>query len=89
MCREGIDLVTLKVALKHSAERLERETDQLRQWYALASNVNLEDVSSQLSQALEGITAGQESVGASVRILAELQVRAPGSLGTSPTITPI
>jgi hypothetical protein len=78
MCREGIDLVTLKVALKHSAERLEREMDQLKQWRALASNVNLD--------AIERIAGGEESVGASVRSLAELQVSGTGS-GT--TIIPM
>jgi hypothetical protein len=86
MCREGIDLVTLKVALKHSAERLEREMDQLKQWRALASNVNLDAVSSQLDEAIERIAGGEESVGASVRSLAELQVSGTGS-GT--TIIPM
>jgi hypothetical protein len=86
MCREGIDLVTLKVALKHSAERLEREMDQLKQWRALASNVNLAGVSSQLDEALVRIGGGEELIAASVRSLAELQVQGAGG---ETTIIPI
>jgi hypothetical protein len=86
MCREGIDLVTLKIALKHSTERLEREMDQLKQWKALASNVNLAGVSSQLDEALVWIAGGEELVAASVRSLAELQVQGAGG---GPTIIPI
>lgn len=89
MCREGIDLVTLKVALKHSADRLEQEIDHLRQWSALASNVNLGDVSTQLHEALERVTVGEELVAACVRALAELQVQGPSITGPGVTITPI
>jgi hypothetical protein len=89
MCREGIDLVTLKVALKHSADRLEQEKDHLRQWSYLASNVNLGDVSSQLQEALERVTGGEELVNACVRALAELQVQRPTNAGTGITITPV
>jgi|BarGraNGADG00312_2_1021985.scaffolds.fasta_scaffold01748_3 paraquat-inducible protein B len=89
MCREGIDLVTLKVAIKHSAERLEREMDQLKQWSALAANVSLEDVSSQLSQAVEKLAGGEELLAAGVQTLAELQVHGTGSGLTAPTITPM
>lgn len=88
MCREGIDLVTLKVALKHSAERLEREMDQLKQWRALAANVNLAQVSSQLEQAVERIGAGEEMLSSSVHTLAELQVTGTGS-GNTTTIIPM
>jgi hypothetical protein len=89
MCREGIDLVTLKVALKHSADRLEQEIVHLRQWSALASNVNLDDVSSRLREALEQVTGGEESVTGCVRALAELQVQGPSTAGTGVTITPV
>lgn len=89
MCREGIDLVTLKVALKHSADRLEQEVDQLRQWSALAANVNLEEVSSQLRDALERIHGGEELVGACVHALAELQLKPASPGGAGPTITPM
>jgi hypothetical protein len=89
MCREGIDLVTLKVALKHSADRLEQELDHLRQWSALAANVNLDEVSSQLGQALEKIQGGEELVGACVHALAELQLKPSSPGGTQATITPM
>ncbi|RJP26658.1 MAG: hypothetical protein C4536_15360 [Actinobacteria bacterium] len=89
MCREGIDLVTLKVALKHSADRLEQETDHLRQWSALASNVNLGDVSTLLQEALERVSGGEELVAGCVRALAGLQVQGPSSAGTGVTITPV
>ena len=89
MCREGIDLVTLKVALKHSADRLEQEIDHLRQWSALAGNVNLGEVSSKLSEALDRVTGGEELVAGCVRALAELQVQGPSSTGTGVTITPV
>lgn len=89
MCREGIDLVTLKVALKHSADRLEQEMVHLRQWSALASNVNLEDVSVQLREALERVTGGEELVTGCVRTLSDLQVQGPHATGTGVTITPV
>lgn len=89
MCREGIDLVTLKVALKHSADRLEQEIVHLRQWSALASNVNLEDVSAQLREAFERVTGGEELVAGCVHTLAELQVQGPSAAGTGVTITPV
>ena len=89
MCREGIDLVSLKVALKHSADRLELEIDQLRQWSALAANVNLEDISSQLREALERVSGGEELIGSCVRALVELQVQGPTSKGVGTTITPM
>jgi hypothetical protein len=89
MCRDGIDLVTLKVALKHSADRLEQEADHLRQWSALAANVNLGDISSQLHEALQKVSGGEELIGACVRVLADLQVQAPSSKGMGTTITPM
>ncbi|MDY6796743.1 MAG: hypothetical protein SWK76_15890 [Actinomycetota bacterium] len=89
MCREGVDLVTLKVALKHSADRLRQEGDHLRQWSALSANVNLEDISSRLREALEKIAAGEELLRESVHILAEMQVQAPTSTGQGATITPM
>lgn len=89
MCREGIDLVTLKVALKHSADRLEQEMTHLRQWSALASNVNLEAVSSRLREALEAVAGGGELVNACVRDLSERQVQGPHAAGSGVTITPI
>ena len=89
MCREGIDLVTLKVALKHSADRLEQEVDHLRQWSALASNVNLGEVSSQLNEALDRVAGGEELVEICVRALAQLQVQGPSATGSGVTITPV
>jgi len=89
LCREGIDLVTLKVAIKHNADRLRQEGDHLRQWSALAANVNLEDVSSRLHDALEKVSAGEELLRGCVSALAELQVQAPASPGSGPTITPM
>lgn len=89
MCREGIDLVTLKVALRHSADRLEQEIGHLRQWRALASNVNLEDISTQLQEALERVSGGEELVATCVSSLAELQVQGPSAAGPGVTITPV
>lgn len=86
MCREGIDLVTLKVALKHGSERLEREAEHLRQWAALASNANLADVSKKITGALEQITAGRELLSVCVSELAALQVGGtPGGGGFTVT----
>ena len=89
MCREGIDLVTLKVAIKHNADRLSQEGDHLRQWSALAANVNLEGVSSQLRDALAKVAAGEELLRECVSALAELQVQAPATPGNGPTIIPM
>ena len=89
MCREGIDLVTLKVALRHSADRLEQEIDHLRQWGALASNVNLKDISTRLQEAFELVSGGEELVAACVSSLAELQVQGPSTAGPGVTITPV
>jgi len=89
MCREGIDLVTLKVALKHSADRLGQELDHLRQWSALASNVNLGEVSTRLQEALDRVGGGEELVSECVRTLSELQVQGPAASGTGVTITPM
>lgn len=88
MCREGIDLVTLKVALKHSAERLQKEVDHLRQWSALASNANLAGTAARTAEACERIASGEEMLGACVRELASLQVGgSPGGGGV--TVTPM
>lgn len=89
MCREGIDLVTLKVALRHSSERIRQEVGQLRQWSALASNVNLEEIAARLAGALEQLGAGEEAVSDCVSRLAELQVERPATGGTGFTITPM
>jgi hypothetical protein len=89
VCREGIDLVTLKVALRHSADLLEQEMEHLRQWSALASNVNLGDISSRLHEASQQVSEGEELVAACVRSLAELQVQGPSAAGTGVTITPV
>lgn len=89
MCRDGIDLVTLKVALKHSTDRLEQEVDHLRQWSALASNVNLGEVSSRLREALDKVAGGEELIAACVRTLAELQIQGSSTTGTGVTITPV
>lgn len=89
MCREGIDLVTLKVALKHGSERLEREIDHLRQWAALASNANLEEVSRRIHGALEQVRAGQELLSGCVRELAALQVGGSPGGGGGFTVTPM
>ncbi len=89
MCREGIDLVTMKVALRHGADRLEQEMDHLRQWSALASNVDLEEVSSMLDEALDKVSAAGEILAGCVRSLAELQVQRPTAGGTGVTVTPM
>jgi hypothetical protein len=89
VCREGIDLVTLKVALRHSADRLEQEIDHLRQWSALASNVNLGEISGRLNEALTKVTGGEELIAGCVSALAELQVQGPSSAGSGVTITPL
>ena len=89
MCREGIDLVTLKVALRHSFDRLEQEIDHLRQWSAFATNVNLGEISSMLEDALSKVSSGNEVLSGCVRSLAELQVRGPTAGGPGVTITPM
>lgn len=89
MCREGIDLVTLKVALRHSSERIRQEVGQLRQWSALASNVNLEEIAARLTGALEQLSAGEEAVSDCVSRLAALQVERPTTGGSGITITPM
>lgn len=89
MCREGIDLVTLKVALKHSSERLQQEMDHLRQWSALASNANLGDISHRLALALDQVNLGEEMISGCVRELAALQAgKTHGGHGRA-TVTPL
>ncbi len=89
MCREGIDLVTLKVALKHCAERLRQEADHLRQWSALASNANLAEVSGRIAQALDQVNNSEEAVSWCVHQLAALQVGGTTGGTGGVTITPI
>ncbi len=89
MCREGIDLVTMKVALRHGTDRLEQEMDHLKQWAALASNVNLQEVSSMLEEALARVSAAGEVLADCVRALAELQVQRSAAGGSGVTITPM
>lgn len=88
MCREGVDLVTLKVALKHSSDRIRQETDHLRQWSALSANVNLDQVAETLHDALDRLAEAEGLVERCVRELAELQVQ-PSGQGGGVTITPI
>lgn len=51
MCKEGVDLTTLKVSLKQGADRVRLVQDHLRQWAALSANVDLEGVSGRLLEA--------------------------------------
>jgi|GEM_PF-986262 len=89
MCREGIDLVTLKVALKHSSERIRQEVGHLRHWSALAGNVNLGEIADVLERALLQLGAGEESVSECVQRLAAMQVKGPEPGGGGFTVTPL
>ncbi len=89
MCREGIDLVTLKVALKHSSERLQQEAEHLRQWSALASNASLADISRHVEEALQRVGDARELLHGCVRELAALQVGGPSRSEGGFTVTPM
>jgi hypothetical protein len=87
MCREGVDLVTLKVSLKQEADRLRLEQDHLRQWAALAANVNLEDISRKLQEGYRGLSEAEGLLREAVSELAEAQMGGDGDAGI--TVTPV
>ncbi len=74
MCKEGIDLTTLKVSLKQGADRVRLEQDHLRQWAALAANVDLDGVAGKLQEGLKGLAEAEELVRAAVAELVEAQM---------------
>ncbi len=74
MCREGVDLTTLKVSLKQQADRLRLEQDHLRQWAALAGNVALEGVSLKLQECCRELSAAEGLIREAAAELAEVQM---------------
>ncbi len=92
MCREGVDLMTLKISLKHTAERLTKEAEHLQHWTGLAANINLESVSGKLRQAHQGIEGIMEKIYSAIDELVELQMHGhfhDQSAGGEITITPV
>jgi hypothetical protein len=88
MCREGVDLTTLKVSLKHEADRIRLAQDHLRQWAALAANVNLENVSGKLQEGYRNLAAAEELLKAAVAELVERQMGG-GPEGSGVTVTQV
>jgi hypothetical protein len=92
MCREGVDLTTLKVSLKHAVDRLKVERDHLRQWSALAANVNLEELAEKLRKGSQQLEETESLIGEAIGALMELQmhghIHEHGS-GKDITITPV
>ena len=74
MCKEGVDLTTLKVSLKQGADRVRLEQDHLRQWTALAANVNLEGVSGKLQKSCQGLAEAEELIKEAIAELVEAQM---------------
>ena len=74
MCKEGVDLTTLKVSLKQGADRVRLEQDHLRQWMALAANVDLDGVSGKLREGLRGLAETEELLKEAIAELVEAQM---------------
>ncbi len=74
MCKEGVDLTAVKVSLKQGADRIRLEEDHLRQWTALAANVNLEEVSEMLRKGCLRLAEAEEQVNNAIAQLVEAQM---------------
>ena len=74
MCKEGVDLTAVKVALKHEADRLRLDEEQLRQWAALTGNVNLEDVAEKLRKGALRLAEAEEQVRDAIAMLVDAQM---------------
>lgn len=74
MCKEGVDLTTLKVSLKQGADRVRLEQDHVRQWAALAANVDLDGVSGKLRESLKGLAEAEGLLQEAVAELVEAQM---------------
>ncbi len=92
MCREGVDLMTIKISLKHTADRLIKEEEHLRHWAALTANINLESVAEKLRQSHHGIEGIVGKIQSAIDELVELQTHGHlhhHSEGGGVTITPV
>ena len=74
MCKDGVDLTILKVSLKQGADRIRLEQDHLRQWAALAANVDLEGVSGKLQKGCQGLAQAEELVKEAIAELVEARM---------------
>jgi ABC-type Zn2+ transport system substrate-binding protein/surface adhesin len=74
MCKEGVDITTLKVSIKQGADRLRLEQDHLRQWAALSANVDLEGVSGKLQESLKGLAEAEGLLKEAIAELVEFQM---------------
>ncbi len=74
MCREGVDLTTLKVSLRHQADLVRLEQDHLRQWEALSAGVGLESVSGKLREGCRKLSEAEELLREAAAELVEVQM---------------
>ncbi len=93
MCREGVDITTIKIALRQGAERAKAEAASLSQWAAYAANLELE-ISGRLAEAADHAAASAHALEHAVEDLVEMQMHGhthahPHEHGGDVTITPV
>ncbi len=93
MCREGVDITTIKIALRQGAERASAEAEALKQWAAYAANLELE-ISGRLAEAAGHAAETAHSLQHAVDDLVEMQMHGhthahPHEHGGDVTITPV
>lgn len=92
MCKDGVDITTIKVSLRQASERAESEAIALRQWCAYTKNLGLEEVSGRLEDAAAGAAETAHLLQHVVEDLVEMQAHGhvhPHEHGGDVTITPM
>ncbi len=94
MCREGVDITTIKIALRQGAERAKSEADALKQWAAYAANLELPEISGRLGEAADLTGQTAHALEHAVEDLVEMQMHGhthahPHEHGGDVTITPV
>ncbi|MHB8780547.1 MAG: hypothetical protein ACYC55_04070 [Candidatus Geothermincolia bacterium] len=92
MCREGLDVTTIKISLRQAAERADREAGALRQWSAYTAHMGLENASRRLAEAAEHAAEASHQLQHVVEDLVGMQAHGhvhPHEHGGDVTITPM
>jgi len=94
MCREGVDITTIKIALRQGAERAKAEVEALKQWAAYTANLELPEISGRLGEAADHAAETAHALQHAVDDLVEMQMHGhthahPHEHGGDVTITPV
>ncbi len=94
MCREGVDVTTIKIALRQGAERAKAEAETLKQWAAYTANLELSEISGRLNEAAGSAADTAHALEHAVEDLVEMQMHGhthahPHEHGGDVTITPV